>query len=130
MSIKIKKVNTIDVDDWDNLVQKTYGKPYSLQQQDGCMSRGTVNITIPDEEIYDDEMHDSIIERVNGPEMGVKFKKWLERDPKKSLEGDTSKWGIEMFWERNFYPDLQTVVNDLHAKKLIPAGDYSIIIDW
>ena len=61
--------------------------------------------------------------------MGVKFEKWLERDIKQSVEGRTD-WYISLFWERNFYPNIQTVANDLHEKGLIEAGDYTINIDW
>ena len=82
--LKYSNKKIIEVEDWDDLVQKTYGKPYKFQQQDGCQSRGTVEITIPLEESYD-EMHDSIPEEVNGEEMGVKFSVWLERDPKQSF---------------------------------------------
>lgn len=108
---------------------KTYNRPYSFQQQDGCKERQRVNITIPDHP-YDYE-NDSVPEVVNGEEMGVSFKAWLERDPKQPLNsgrGDT--FALELFWERNFYPDVQMVANDLHAKGLINAGDYVIDIDW
>jgi hypothetical protein len=35
-----------------------------------------------------------------------------------------------MWWERNFYPDIQIVANDLHSKDLLEAGTYIIEIDW
>jgi hypothetical protein len=35
-----------------------------------------------------------------------------------------------MWWDRNFYPNLQMVANDLHEKGLLAAGDYIISIDW
>ena len=123
----IQKV--IDVSDWDDLVVRTYNRPYSFQQQDGCKERQRVHITIPDHP-YDYE-NDSVPEVVNGEEMGVSFKAWLERDPKQPLNsgrGDT--FGLELFWERNFYPDVQMIANDLHTKGLIDAGDYVIDIDW
>lgn len=150
--IKIKNVKMIEVSDWDELVSDTYGKPYSFQQQDGCQPRGVVNITIPDE-TYEEEMNDSIPEVINDEyEMGVKFDVWLKRDPNEPLnpskeelkkcnyywgktEEDEIKWKqdeshINMFFERNFYPNIQTVANDLHKKGLIEAGEYSIRIDW
>lgn len=34
--IKTKSVKIIEVNDFDNLVSKTYGRTYSFQQQDGC----------------------------------------------------------------------------------------------
>ena len=124
--MKTKNVKMISVNDWDNLVADTYKRPYSFQQQDGCKDRGIFNLTIPSKYTEDDSMHDSIPELVNGPEMGVKFKVWLERDPKQLVGGRTE----ELFWDRNFYPDIHTVANDLHEKGLIEAGDYIIKIDW
>jgi hypothetical protein len=150
--IKIKNVKMIEVRDWDKLVSDTYGKPYRFQQQDGCQPRGVVNITIPDE-TYEEEMNDSIPEVINDEyEMGVKFDVWLKRDPNEPLnpskeelkkcnyywgktEEDEIKWKqdkshINMFFERNFYPNMQTVANDLHKKGLIEAGEYLIRVDW
>lgn len=129
--LKFSEVKMIDVGDWDDLVRKTYGKPYSFQQQEGCQDRGTRSITIPSES-YNEDMNDSIPEEVNGEEMGVKFDVWLARDPKQHLSHykGTPDLGLNLFWERNFYPNLQTVANDLYAKGLIDAGDYIINIDW
>ncbi len=128
--MKVKKVNFIDVDDWDDIVVKTYKRPYSFQQQDGCKSRGIVEITVP--ERADDYKNDTIPEVVNGNEMGVSFAAWLARDPKKKLPGkdDQDSFSLELFWHRSFYPNIQMVANDLHAKGLLNAGDYTINIDW
>jgi hypothetical protein len=68
MSIRIQTKQVIDVQDWDQLVIETYGKPYSFQQQDGCHSRGNVNITIPDS--CDDFENVTVPEEINGDEMG------------------------------------------------------------
>jgi hypothetical protein len=126
MKVTLKKF--IEVEDWDELVRKTYGKPYCFQQQDGCQSRGIVEIKIPDK-TQDNEMNESIPEVINGETMGVKFKTWLDKDPKEN-NSNWDDWEIDLFWERNFYPDLQTVANDLHSKGLIEAGNYTINIDW
>lgn len=130
--LKYSKQKVIDVEDWDDLVTETYKRPYNFQQQDGCKERQRVYLTIPTNEPYDYE-NATISEIVNGDEMGVSFKAWLERDPKQSLDtGD--KWdreyGLDLWWERNFYPNVQMVANDLHEKGLIEAGDYVIDIDW
>lgn len=127
--INIKNVQMIDVSDWDDLVIKTYSKPYSFQQQDGCKSRGTFDIKIPFN-ITEEYERDSIPEEINGDKMGVSFKAWLERDPEEWNGAEEDKDFIDMFWERNFYPDVQMIANDLHAKGLIPEGDYTIKIDW
>ena len=130
--MKIKTVQSIDVNDLDDLVKETYKRPYSFQQQNDCRERGVEYITVPCKHPYDFE-DDTIPEKVNGREMGVSFAAWLARDPAKKLVTD-DEWdrehGLEMFWERNFYPSLDMIVNDLHAKGLLPAGEYQIVIDW
>lgn len=146
--IEVKNVKMINSRDWDGLVKKTYGKPYNFQQQGGCKPIGIVEITIPDES-YDEEMNDKIPEIVNNVEMGVKFDVWLKRDPNEPLnpskeelkdyvfgfseeeeiEYNHDKFNINLFWQRNFYPDLQTIANDLCKKGLIDAGEYIINID-
>ena len=121
----------IDVSDWDALVKETYGRPYSFQQQDGCKERQRVRITIPDQ-AYDFE-NETIPEIVNNEEMGVSFAAWLERDPKQKLDNEDErgyKYELELWWLRNFYPDVQMIANDLHGKGLIEADEYTIDIDW
>jgi len=126
--IKTRTEKLIDVADWDALVVDTYGRPYSFQQQDGCKDRQLVSITVPDE--CDDFENDTVPEIVNGDEMGVSFKAWLARDPKTPLKDRDDTFGLTLWWERNFYPDVQMVANDLYEKGLIEAGDYMINIDW
>ena len=115
--------------DWDNLVVETYGRPYSFQQQDGCKERGTFELTVPNDAVYDFE-NDSVPEVVNGNEMGVSFKAWLARDPKDASAFSDRESSNTLFWTRNFYPDVQMIANDLYEKGLIEAGDYVIDIDW
>lgn len=128
--LKYSTKKIIDVNDWDNLVEKTYGKTYCFQQQDGCQDRGIINLTIPTDYDNDDQMNDSIPEEINGEEMGVKFAVWLARDPKQLFANGIDGNYISMFWERNFYPELQTIANDMFKKGLIEAGNYCIDIDW
>jgi len=128
---KIKTIKMIDVDDWDDLVSNTYGRPYSFQQQDGCKGRGIHRITIPSKYDGDKYMNDSVPEIINGErKMGVKFKVWLERDPKEWNGAEEDRRFLNLFWDRNFYPDVNTVANDLYKRGIIDAGDYSIDIDW
>lgn len=127
--MKIKTKKTISLQDWDDLVSETYGRPYSFQQQDGCKDRQRVHILIPDE--ASDFERDTVPEEVNHPEMGVSFAAWLARDPEQKLsEDEPDEWELDLWWGRNFYPDVQMVANDLYAKGLIPAGEYYIDIDW
>jgi hypothetical protein len=129
LRIKIKQVQTISLRDWDNLVMETYGRPYSLQQQDGCHSRGSIEIVVPSKEAIDYE-NDTVPEIVNHSEMGVSFKAWLARDPKQKLPNREDSFGLTLWWDRNFYPSLDVVANDLHQRGLLAAGEYSINIDW
>ncbi len=126
--MKIRTEKVIDVSDWDALVEETYGRTYSLQQQDGCKDRGRVPITVPDE--ADDYEGDTVPEIVNHEEMGVSFSAWLERDPLAPLVDQKYDYERSLWWDRNFYPDIQMVANDLYKKNLLEAGDYTIDIDW
>lgn len=130
--MKTKNVNIIDVDEWDELVSKTYGRTYNFQQQDGCKNRQTVYITVPCSNPLDFK-NETVPEKVNHPSMGVSFKAWLARDPKQKLNtGDPwdKEHGLDLWWERNFYPSVDMVINDLYSKGLLPAGEYGIDIDW
>lgn len=111
--------------------KKTYNKPYSFQQQDDCKDRGIEYITVPYEDPHD-YSRDTIPEVVNGNIMGVSFKAWLERDPTTKIPSEYSfdLDFTDMWWERNFYPDVSMIINDLHSKGLLEAGEYGINIDW
>jgi len=66
---------------------------------------------------------------------GIKFAKWLERDPKQPLSEEEEniredQWAIDLWWTCNFYPCLGTIANDLHKKGLLEAGEYMINVDW
>jgi hypothetical protein len=124
-----KEIKMIDVNDWDRLVIDTYKRPYNFQQQAGCQSRGIVHISVPNYWGKDCE-NESIPEVVNGEDYGVSFKAWLERDPTTPLPTQKYDWELNLFWERNFYPDIGMIINDLHTKGLLEKGDYIINIDW
>ena len=121
----------IAVSDWDDLVKETYGKPYSFQQQDGCKDRGLEQISIPVE--CDDSDLPEIMEfEINGGECGVRFNTWLNTSVEKINEEhpETYNGRNKLWWDRNFYPDVQMIANDLYKKGLIEAGHYTIEIDW
>jgi hypothetical protein len=127
--VKIKTEQIIEVSDWDKLVEKTYGRPYCFQQQDGCKSRGIFRFSVPDNYTYDYK-NNTIPEIVNGKKMGVSFEAWLARDPKQPIAEQKYDYKLNLWWERNFYPDFQMVANDLCNKGLLKAGNYIIEIDW
>ena len=128
MNLKIRTEKVIDVADWDVLVKQAYGRPYSFQQQNGCQSRGTFRFSVPAE--AEDFEVDLVPEEVNHGDMGVRFAAWLKRDPKTPLPNERTDDSLRLWWERNFYPDIQMVANDLHARGWLEAGDYTIDIDW
>ncbi len=115
--MEIRSVKMIDSFAWDRLVQDTYGRVYCYQQQNGCRDRGTFELTIP-----------ASVEE--GTEGSVDFLIWLERDPKEPIPHQEHDFELEIFWEREFYPDIQSIANDLHSKGLIEADEYIINIDW
>lgn len=132
--MKIKTENVIECSDWDEFVKKTYGKPYCFQQQNNCQSRGIFRLTVPNKNARDFE-NDTVPEIVNHEEMGVSFAAWLKRDPKTPLKDEeenvgNESWAIELWWERNFYPNINIIANDLHKRGLLEAGKYIINIDW
>lgn len=84
------------------------------------------------DEPYDYE-NDTVPEVINHEEMGVSFKAWLERDPKQKLSTATDwnkDYGLVMWYERNFYPSEEMIVNDLYSKGLLEAGEYEIDVNW
>jgi hypothetical protein len=120
-------VRMVDLQNWDGLVEETYGRTYAFQQQDGCKGRGTETFKVPCEPWdYD---NDTVPEVVNGNEMGVSFKAWLARDPEQKIPEDKG-YHTGMFWTRSFYPSLGMVAQDLYEKGLIEEGSYTINIDW
>lgn len=153
--IKFNTKRIISEQDWNNLVKTIYGRPYHFQQQNGCMERQMFDISIPSKyaEDEEEEMHNYIPEIINGKElMGVKFSVWLARDPNAPLNPSDEElkecnyyWGkseedkiiwksdksnIKMFYERNFYPSIYTIANDLYEKGYIEKGEYLIDINW
>jgi hypothetical protein len=112
----------------DALVEKTYGRPYCFQQQDGCQMRGVHHIVVPAEP--EDYEATSVREIVNGDEMGVAFAAWLARDPEAHIGGRSDEYVTDLWWSRNFYPHQSMVLNDLHARGLLDAGEYLLVIDW
>lgn len=127
--LEFKTRKQIDVDDWDKFVSDHYGKIYSFQQQDDCKERGIEKINVPEKYPEDFEATEIPFE-VNGEEMWVSFETWLNTTPEETAKHFESEWENGLFWERNFYPHVSMIVNDLHKKGLLEAGEYDIKIDW
>lgn len=129
--LKTSSRKTVDIFDWNELVSKTYGRPYNFQQQDGCKDRGVHYLTISKDMSDQDELeNDTVPEVINHSKMGVSFKAWLTRDPKQPVGDRTEDWSIGLWWERNFYPSIEMVASDLCKRGLVEEGEYMIVIDW
>lgn len=126
----MKAVVMIDEAEFSELVTRTYQRPYRLQQQLGCMPSGTLiefaTPTTADATFYGD---------VESCQPAVTFNEWLMANPQAPAPGDdeytSTKYANlhrELYWERDFYPPLKDVVNDLHTRGLLPAADYIIYI--
>ena len=123
--LKYKLKRVVSDTDFDALVEQTYGKKYCFQQQEGCRDRGQYSFSVPDKYAEDYE-NEEIEIRVNGEEMGVSFKAWLEQDENFFVD----EFHDRLFWYRNFYPSFEVVVNDLYEKGLIEAGEYLLDVAW
>ena len=124
------EIRKISVQDWNDLVTKTYGRPYMFQQQNNCKARGLEYLECPTEEYDYTNSIDDIPKKVNNPKMGVQFKAWLKRDPSEPLGPDEKSEDLDMWYERNFYPHVSTIINDLYDKGLLKKGEFCIDIDW
>lgn len=116
-------VKIFSLQEWDNLVESTYNKPYSFQQQDGCKERETFYFSVPTyKEDYDDHNPDEV-----GKEdiMGVSFKSWLKYNI-----SEKPSFSESLLWDRNFYPHVSMIIDDLYKKGIIEKGDYVIDINW
>lgn len=129
--INTKQINIINDHDWDELVKKTYGRPYCFQQQGDCRERGTYYFGVPDDYDYDDE-----IDEMRGGENGlVSLRTWLARDPTTNGLPLDDKYRDKpsfhnTWWERDFYPCVESVANDLYRRGLLTEGEYGIHVDW
>lgn len=126
--MELRVIKNVTDNEWNKLVVDTYSRPYNLQQQNGCMDRQTIEIEVPSEATNDSKMHKELPYRECSEVMGVQFETWLKADPE--VQVGEYDWETELWWQRNFYPDLRTVANDLYERGLIEEGIYSIKIDW
>lgn len=122
MELKFKQINQIDSGDFDKFIRSFYKKPYCIQQQNGCMSRGAIEFSIPlindDSILFNVELFDYLDDLPS-------LQEWLLKDPSEKVEGITF---LDIYWERDFYPKLSEILNDLYEKQKIVEGDYQIVI--
>jgi hypothetical protein len=128
--LKIKTARIIDANDLDVFIREIYGKPYCFQQQSGCQPRGMIQVRVPSDEVFDEDYPEMIPIELNGRVRGVRFNTWLETPADAFDDHFNDECYKNMFWERNFYPDFQTILNDLNARGDLEAGEYCINIDY
>lgn len=120
--VKYKVVRQIDCWDWDEYIKTHYNKPYKFQQQAGCRDRGSVAITVPADP--DDDFDDDWRSKQ------VSLQEWIDAEFDGSFDNTIEEYRTKLEGNRNFYPPLAEVINDLYDKGLLEAGDYEIIVDW
>jgi hypothetical protein len=124
--LKIEDVKLIWESELSELVTKTYGRPYSLQQQDEMMAQDTIlRVRVPEGLEPWNESYD---ENPEGYTPLPTLARWAATET--PAEHRFPSYREEMWWHRNFYPCRDEVLGDLHDKGLLPAGDYVIHCWW
>lgn len=117
MTIDIINTKVIEEKDFSKLVSETYERPYDFQQHgnwgDAIANGSFVSLTVPEK-----------IETYHCDPVGEDYQ---EFDVWKTTPVETHSY---ILWQNSFYPRFQEVANDLHAKGLLPAGDYTLLIHW
>lgn len=115
-----KTVTLIDEGEFSRLVSKTYQRPYSFQQQGSMMGQDTIwEFSLPlryepdDEYGYNDWEGPSLLEWCTTP-----------------IGEFDSEWKAKLHWHREYYPEFEAVIDDMHKRGLIPDGDYALHVQW
>lgn len=129
MKPKCENKKVIHYSDWNEFIYSIYKLPYNYQQQNDCQNK-SIEISIP-RDILDnwDDGADSIPYEVNGEEMCVKFDTWKNSDFKEMCKHFDGEWRARLFYERNFYPDINPLLDDLYKRGLLEEGEYLILVD-
>lgn len=136
--LNFENVKFVSVQSWNKFVTEVYGRPYHLQQQQGCMPRGIVSFEVAPEDLNKPTVRENPEMWVNygkdtledSEDMEVSFHAWLACDPSKPIPGQQDKADNKRWWYRRFYPSIYDIVVDLAARSLIEPGHYVINIDW
>jgi hypothetical protein len=110
-----KQVTLIHESEFSKLVREIYGRPYQFQQQGDMMGQNTIRrFSVPAEPMGDHWQ-------------AVPLQEWLDATPPADEPGNFKE---RLRWLREFYPEMEDIVNDLHARGLIEKGDYALHIWW
>lgn len=110
--------------DFSKYVSEHYGRPYRLQQQGDMMAQeASIRFSVPPTDWYDENPTLAEWQAATPPA--------AERpDFTTDREGWQKHLDDQLRWDRDYYPDLETVVKDLYEKGLLDAGDYIIYAWW
>lgn len=142
--IKVETWKVINESEFNEVVSKTYGRPYHLQQQGDMLGNDTTHrievskdgsegcsggsVSLNEWLAVDPETH-----KFPDPRWETTGKHLPDDHPSKKfypefLEPGTSYY--DMHWERDFYPDMDELLDDLLEKGLIEEGTYQINVSW
>lgn len=119
MSIRVQDVKLIHESELSKRVAEMFERPYQLQQQGDMLGQDSVVIAdVPAEPEFDLDL--------------PSFLEWSTRDVNLEPPGESwhYPWQRELWWHREFYPDLQEVLNELHRLGELPEGKYAIHVWW
>lgn len=120
-TLNFDTVRLIWENDFSALVSQVYGRPYRFQQQGDMMHQESIHrFTVPTTPDGGwtlpsiEEWKNAPVE-IHGPQ-----------DPKNlSLE-----FFRDLYWEREYYPPFDELVEDLHKLGILEPGDYALHIWW
>jgi len=131
--MKVSTIRMVYVDDFNQFVTETYGRPYNFQQQEDRREKELLWIEVPTEKPVDEFAGKDIPKDYSTKEMRVDFDIWVARDPKEQIkcppDREDRSWTLLLWWERNFYPDINMILWDLYNRGLIESGEYYINMD-
>lgn len=107
--IESKQVGLIWEKSFNDLVVDTYERPYVFQQQRMLGQDSIFLFDVPSPSTED----------------AFNFAQWVAAPPP-----NVSDWRERLRWEREFYPPFEDLINDLHQRGLIAAGNYALHIWW
>lgn len=130
--MKCRKINLVNVEDFNEVIKEVYCKHYSFQHQGARTYNGVEEsyfLKVPYIRNFKDFDSGAAIEECiyNNEQIlqyGVEFNEWLNKDP--NFEWYSSDINNKLIWERYYYPHIYMLINDLYIKGLIEAGEYCI----
>ena len=124
--LKSKAVQIVQHYDWDEFVEEVYAKTYKFKKQPDKLFTRMQFITVPLAEV--EEYKNTKIPFEPFPlQFGVSFETWKNSTPEETLQHFKFDWDDDDFWECGFFPHIQMIAHDLHAKGLLEAGEYVIV---